>query len=179
MKNRISPGNQIPNQTLSKEKNITLPLALFVLISYNLFFTICLPKRGLAEQEIKDFDYWASLCELLKNEKNDEEALAAYKRSRILKTFYDQAIRINPNDANVLAGKGLVLVKVKRLQDAITTFEQALKLDPSNAIVLRALPDAIAQQNRDNIKQPLDEKQHKHWLDSLPKNIDARKEEDI
>jgi Tfp pilus assembly protein PilF len=40
----------------------------------------------------------------------------------------------------------MVLIKIKKLPEALATFEQALKIDPNNS---------LAQQNRDTVTQQL------------------------
>src|SRR6266702_3304330 len=60
-----------------------------------------------------------ALCDL----KWDEEALAAY----------EQALSLDPNDADAYIGKGAALNRLKRYEEALAAFEQALSLDPNVA----------------------------------------------
>jgi tetratricopeptide (TPR) repeat protein len=54
--------------------------------------------------------------------KRYEEALAAF----------EQAIRLDPNDASTYHGKGIALGGLKRYEEALAAFEQAIRLDPNN-----------------------------------------------
>ncbi len=48
-------------------------------------------------------------------------------------TAYNQAIRLDPHDANAYNNKGSALSKLKRYEEALIAFDQAIQLDPSNA----------------------------------------------
>jgi tetratricopeptide (TPR) repeat protein len=52
-----------------------------------------------------------------------EEAIAAY----------DQAIRLDPNNADAYNNKGVDLYDLKRYEEAIVAYDQAIRLDPNNA----------------------------------------------
>ena len=56
--------------------------------------------------------------------KRYEEALAAY----------EQAIRLDPNDALAFYNKGGALIELKRHEEALTACEQAIRLDPNDAL---------------------------------------------
>jgi serine/threonine protein kinase len=56
--------------------------------------------------------------------KRFQEALAAF----------EQAIRLDPDDASLYNGKGLVLSELKRYQEALAAYEWAIRLDPNYAI---------------------------------------------
>jgi tetratricopeptide (TPR) repeat protein len=56
------------------------------------------------------------------NHKNFTEALAAY----------EHAIELDPDDAYVYVGKGLVLCDLEQYDTALTVFEQAIELDPDD-----------------------------------------------
>jgi serine/threonine protein kinase len=55
--------------------------------------------------------------------KRYQEALAAF----------EQAIRLDPDDASIYNGKGLVLRELKRSQEALAAYERAIRLDPNYA----------------------------------------------
>src|SRR4051812_7421179 len=48
---------------------------------------------------------------------------------------YDQAIKLNPNDADVFVNRGNAYARKGQNDRAIQDFDQALKLDPNNATV--------------------------------------------
>jgi tetratricopeptide (TPR) repeat protein len=55
--------------------------------------------------------------------KQYSEALAAY----------EQAIRLDPNDASAYTNKGIALRNLKRYEEALAAYEQAIRLDPNYA----------------------------------------------
>ena len=55
--------------------------------------------------------------------KRYQEALAAF----------EQAIQLDPDDASIYNGKGLVLSELKRYQEALAAYERAIRLDPNYA----------------------------------------------
>jgi tetratricopeptide (TPR) repeat protein len=58
--------------------------------------------------------------------------LYSLKRYEEAITAYDQAIRINPNDATTYNNKGISLHGLRRYEEAITTYDQAIHLDSNN-----------------------------------------------
>ena len=50
---------------------------------------------------------------------------------------YEQALRLDPNNAQAYTFKGMALSILGRNQEALTAFEQALRLDPNNAQAYR------------------------------------------
>jgi predicted Zn-dependent protease len=75
-----------------------------------------LTKDLLAQQELKDFTYWANLCDLLKNEKKYTEALAAC----------DQALALKPNEPIVWTNRIEALLKLKKYPEALASADSAL-----------------------------------------------------
>src|SRR5260221_9331643 len=66
---------------------------------------------------------WMQEGDTLRGLKRSQEALAAYQ----------QAIRLDPNDAYAYRRKGDVLYDLKRSQEALAAYEQAIHLDPNLA----------------------------------------------
>ena len=60
-------------------------------------------------------------------------ALNTLRRYEAAIVAYDQAIRIDPNDASAYHNKGVALGKLQRYEEALMAFEQALRLDPNDA----------------------------------------------
>ena len=54
-------------------------------------------------------------------------------------SYFDQALKINPNNTNALINKGVALGNLQNFTGAISYFDQALKINPNNT-------DAIKQQ---------------------------------
>lgn len=94
------------------------------------FLTVnfCLPKPLLAEEklEIKDFDYWASLCKLLGDEKKYKEAIAAC----------NQAIAIKPENPEIWIERTEVLLEDANYSEALVSAERALRLKPKYSLAL-------------------------------------------
>ncbi len=86
-----------------------------------------------------------------------------YRRFKEAEAELDQAIRINPNDADALAGRGNVLMWSGQTDAAITSLEQAQRLDPdldlmdrfalSLAYYLAGRYDAAITQAKLNLRQ--------------------------
>jgi len=71
----------------------------------------------------KTKDQWLDEGDNFRNLKQYSEALAAY----------EQAIRLDPNDAYAYSNKGYTLNELKRYREAVGAYEQAIRLDPNNA----------------------------------------------
>ncbi len=67
-----------------------------------------------------------------------EEALAAY----------EQALRLDPNNASVHECRGLVLGQLGRREEALAAYEQALRLDPNDALTHRCRGDMLRELGR-------------------------------
>jgi tetratricopeptide (TPR) repeat protein len=50
--------------------------------------------------------------------------------------IYEEALRLDPNDAISWSGKGDALYKLERYQEAVASYEEALRLDPNKAAVV-------------------------------------------
>ena len=61
--------------------------------------------------------------DVLYNQQRYEEALEAY----------EQAIRLDPNNAKAYTGKGNVLYNLERYDEALEAYDQAIRLDPNDA----------------------------------------------
>src|SRR5260370_21566426 len=72
---------------------------------------------------LKTKEEWIREGNVLENLKRDEEALAAY----------EQAIRLDPNDADAYNNKGNALYTLNRDEEALAAYEQAIRLDPNEA----------------------------------------------
>lgn len=66
---------------------------------------------------------WFSVGMNHRKAKRYEEALAAF----------DQAIRLDPRDANAYNNKGNALNALKRHEEALVAYDQTIRLDPNNA----------------------------------------------
>ena len=76
---------------------------------------------------LKTKDGWLNESFVLDHLNRYEEALAAY----------EQAIRLDPNDALAYRGKGDALYYLARLGEALAAYEQAIRLDPNDALAYR------------------------------------------
>ena len=76
------------------------------------------PKQEIKLISLKPKEEWLKEGFTLNALKRYEEALAAY----------EQAIRLNPNDANAYHGKGVALSGLKRYEEAGQAFTKADKL---------------------------------------------------
>ena len=123
---------------LSKEKERFSPVIFGGLFVYFVFFTINFCQSGLAEQEIKDWDYWASLCTLLKTEKKYEESLAAC----------DQALLINPKEPVTWTNRSDVLLKLKKYPEALVSAEQAIRIKSNYSLALVERCQALSELGR-------------------------------
>jgi tetratricopeptide (TPR) repeat protein len=72
--------------------------------------------------ELHDSSALVSLGIALGNLKWHEAALAAF----------EQALRLDPNNARAYSNKGVTLADLRRHEAAVAAFEQALRLDPTN-----------------------------------------------
>src|SRR5260221_254213 len=70
---------------------------------------------------LKTKEEWIREGNALNGLKRYEEALAAY----------EQAIRLDPNDADYYHTKGIALNDLKRNEEALAAYEQAIRLDPN------------------------------------------------
>ncbi len=78
------------------------------------------PAAGASHQTKEEWTT-AGLMSLMQG--SSQEALAAY----------EQAIRLDPNDAESYEDKGNALSDLKRFQEALAAYEQAIRLDPRKA----------------------------------------------
>ncbi len=62
------------------------------------------------------------------------DALYDQKRYAEALTAYDQAVRIDPTDADFYNGKGLAFYNLQRYLEALAIYDQAIRLEPNNAI---------------------------------------------
>lgn len=72
---------------------------------------------------LKTKEEWIGEGDAFKKLKRYEEALAAY----------EEAIRLNPNDAESYKSKGSILYNLKRYEEALVAYGEAIRLDPTNA----------------------------------------------
>jgi tetratricopeptide (TPR) repeat protein len=84
--------------------------------------------------KIASFDA-ARAAQTLYKRANLYEANALYdlKRYKEALTAYEQAIRLDPNDAYAYTKKGNALYNLKQYEEALTAYEQAIRLDPNDA----------------------------------------------
>src|SRR6266699_4412979 len=80
----------------------------------------------------------SAFCKTLLKSKEEwlQEGFALYnlKRHEEMLAAYEQAIRLDPNDALAYHGKGAALRNLKRHEEALAAYEQAIRLDPNSAI---------------------------------------------
>ncbi len=86
----------------------------------------------------KTIDQWLDEGDNFRNLKQYSEALAAY----------EQAIRLDPNDAYAYFNKGYTLIELKRFREALAAYEQAIHLDPNLAVVYQNKGNALNGLNR-------------------------------
>jgi len=75
-------------------------------------------------------------------------ALSQLKRYEDAVTVLDQALQLDPNNAEALVYKGWALSQLKRFEEAATVLDQALQLDPNNAEALGYKGSALSQLKR-------------------------------
>lgn len=63
-------------------------------------------------------------------------------------TAYEQAIRLDPDDAFVYINKGYTLFHLNQYPEALTTFERAIHLDPNPAIFYINKAEVLNKLNR-------------------------------
>lgn len=68
-----------------------------------------------------------------------EEGKTFYNRMRYEEalTAFDQAVRLDPNNADAYNGKGTALFDLMRYEEALIAFDQTIRLDPNFAIAHR------------------------------------------
>jgi tetratricopeptide (TPR) repeat protein len=81
--------------------------------------------RGFATGLIDWFRQWSWLVKA--------DKLYGLKRYTEALEAYEQAIRLDPNNADAYCGKGAALDKLKRYTEALGVCEQAIRLDPNLA----------------------------------------------
>jgi tetratricopeptide (TPR) repeat protein len=63
-------------------------------------------------------------------------------------SYYDQALKINPNNTNALINKGVALGNLQNFTGAISYFDQALKINPNNTDVLNNKGAALIKEGK-------------------------------
>ena len=63
-------------------------------------------------------------------------------------SYYDQALKINPNNTNALINKGVALGNLQNFTGAISYFDQALKINPNNTDVLNNKGAALIKEDK-------------------------------
>ncbi|HYT44947.1 MAG TPA: tetratricopeptide repeat protein [Methylomirabilota bacterium] len=91
-----------------------------------------------SEQVQKTKDQWLDEADNFRNLMQLPEALAAY----------EQAIRLDPNDAYAFSQKGAILAELKRFRETLGACEQAIRLDPNDAYAYINKSFALLQLNR-------------------------------
>ena len=99
-----------------------------------------------------------------KSQKTKEEWIEEGNRFGDLKQYsealaaYEQAIRLDPNDAVAFATKGYALNRLKRFEEALAACEQAIRLDPNYAVAYQNKGKALNGLNREEEAQWAKEK---------------------
>jgi len=96
----------------------------------------------------KTKEQWLEEGKRLRNRKRYEEALAAY----------EQAIRIDPNNALAYSNKGYILYELKMYEEALAAYDQVIRLDPNYAFVYHNKGNALYGLNRKEEAQQAYEK---------------------
>lgn len=123
--------------------NFALPISFnknYLFIFTLLITTWLVPKTLLAQEklEIKDFDYWASFCKLLAEEKKYEEAIAAC----------NQAIGLQPENADIWVKRTEILIKQSKYTEALVSAERALRLQPKYSLAIAQRCQALLNLNK-------------------------------
>ena len=100
--------------------------SLLLLSFYCLVLTVYSSKAAKAEQNLKDFDYWASLCSTWENAANNQKYEEALKAC-------DNALGIQPNQSKLWLARGNVLSAFNKFQEAIASYERVVTLQPKNS----------------------------------------------
>ncbi|MDB9313308.1 tetratricopeptide repeat protein [Spirulina sp. CS-785/01] len=97
----------------------------FLLLNSTLWFLPMVGSPVVAQEDLVDFDYWASLCNTLGETEQLEEAMKAC----------DKAVGLFPGDAEAWNDRGDILFKLERFAEALVSYEQALRQDPTNSFI--------------------------------------------
>ncbi len=127
-----SKSNQQTQQSPIKPSIFLFTLSLLI-------FNTIFQKNLLAQEKLQDFSYWASLCNsLVKTQKYDDNTIKAC----------DQAIAINPNDAQTWTDRGNLLFSLAKYAEAAVSFDQVLRQKPNNSLILAKLCGALSELGR-------------------------------
>ncbi|MBA7552232.1 hypothetical protein ES705_44790 [subsurface metagenome] len=63
---------------------------------------------------------------------------------------FDKAIKINPKNPYSWIGKGIILLQLNKIKEALKTFDKAIELDPKNAYMWTRRGDALLKLNKVN-----------------------------
>ncbi|MBD2364208.1 tetratricopeptide repeat protein [Anabaena minutissima FACHB-250] len=136
---------QKPKPSLTLRVTLRKPLRYFAFQKVLPIFTFLIttwlvPKTLLAQEklEIKDFDYWASFCRLLGEEKKYEEAIAAC----------NQAIALKPENADIWVERTEILIKQAKYTEALVSAERALRLQPKYSLAIAQRCQALFNLNK-------------------------------
>lgn len=127
----LTSNNIITNicLTINLEANKVKKSRLSWIVTCTFLMANCIvPKMGLAQEklEIQDFDYWASLCNLLGEENKSQEAIAAC----------NQAIALKPKDPEIWIARTQVLIKQAKYTEALASADRTLRLNPKYSLAL-------------------------------------------
>jgi tetratricopeptide (TPR) repeat protein len=111
--------------TQNSQQKVLPFICLLLTFSYSIV-NFYYPKSLLAQEQLKDFNYWGSLCDLLADEKKYAEAVAAC----------DQAIALNPNQAKTWTDRIEGLLGQAKYTEALVSADKALGIKPDYSLAL-------------------------------------------
>jgi tetratricopeptide (TPR) repeat protein len=119
------------------------------------------PQTKQGFEELEDFDYWFNLCRLQAGAGEYEDALAAC----------EQAIALEPEDAEVWVVRSGILLELQSFPDAIASADRALNFDEEHSLAITYRCIAFAALN--NNETALDACNHAlrvngNWGDESP-----------
>ncbi|NEO25487.1 MAG: tetratricopeptide repeat protein [Kamptonema sp. SIO4C4] len=96
-----------------------------IFLNSTLWFLPLVGSPVSAQDELVDFDYWASLCNTLRRAEQFEDAIEAC----------DKAVGLFPGDSEAWNDRGDVLFQLERFAEALVSYEQAIRQDPTNSLI--------------------------------------------
>ena len=111
------------------------------------------------EEPVRDFDWYMSQGDRLREREKPQQALDAYSR----------ATKMSPQRAEPVAGRGLAQLDLGNRKAAVEAFERALELNPRYGVALMGLAEAYKAlgQNEDAVKY------YGKYLDNFPEGSEA------
>jgi len=89
-------------------------------------FLLAKPTLSEEKNKAKDFDYWASLCKSLGDEKKYDEAITAC----------DQAVTIKPKEPGIWSQQTQVFLGANKYAEGLVSAGMVLRLKPKSSLAL-------------------------------------------